>query len=147
MRQVRKAYIATGGGWIGVAATPAGLVAVNLPAATRENAAKELDRLLPPKTEECDRLPGGPFDEAALERLSAELQAYFGGAAVVFDCPIDWESCRYTPFQEKALRECHQVGYGRAVTYGDIAAAIGKPGAARAVGMAMHINRIALVVP
>jgi len=147
VRQIRTAYVAAGGGWIGIAATSAGLVAVNLPAAIRAAAVQRLETLLPPEREECDRLPDGPFDEAALERFKGEMQDYFNGVSVALDYPIDWESCRYTPFQEKALRECHKVGYGRAVTYGDIAGAIGKPGAARAVGMAMHINRIALVVP
>jgi methylated-DNA-[protein]-cysteine S-methyltransferase len=147
LKQIRIAYFPTEEGWIGAAATKDGLVAVNLPASTRAAAAGAISRLLPQGVEECTSLPPGPFDETALTRLGQELAAYFAGKPVAFDTPIDWESCRYTPFQEKALRECYQVGYGRTVTYGAIAGAIGKPGAARAVGMAMHINRTALVVP
>ena len=147
MRPVQTAYFDTAGGWVGVAATSVGLVALNLPVSTREAAVAEIERLLPADCTEVGELTGSPFDAAALARLGTDLVRYFQGQKVEFDCPIDWEGCAYTPFQEKALRACHQVGYGEAVTYGDLARSIGHPKASRAIGMAMHINRVSLVVP
>ncbi len=147
MKPVRTTYFPTAAGWVGAAATQAGLVALNLPVPTREEAEVALGRLLPPDCAFDSCLIGERFTEADLAKVEAEVTAYFRGEPVRFDCPIDWEGCAYTPFQERALRACHQVGYGDAVTYGDIARAIGSPKASRAVGMAMHINRVSLIVP
>jgi methylated-DNA-[protein]-cysteine S-methyltransferase len=43
--------------------------------------------------------------------------------------------------------ELQKIPYGETRTYGEIARSIGKPGAARAVGMANHENPVAIVIP
>ena len=52
-----------------------------------------------------------------------------------------------SPFQRRVLRAALRIPYGRVSTYGEIAAEIGNPRAARAVGRALGANPIPLVVP
>src|SRR5689334_8269233 len=65
-----------------------------------------------------------------LAELAAQLSAYFEGRLRAFDLPLD---LRGTPFQVQVWREVLKVGYGEVRTYGEIAAAIGRPQAFRAV--------------
>jgi len=52
-----------------------------------------------------------------------------------------------TPFRRKVLQELRKVPAGVTVTYGELAAACGSPGAARAVGSVMAANPVPLFVP
>ena len=52
-----------------------------------------------------------------------------------------------TPFQEKVWWTIAKIPFGRTRTYGEVARSIGKPGAARAVGQAMHQNPLPLIFP
>ncbi|MHB1676720.1 MAG: methylated-DNA--[protein]-cysteine S-methyltransferase [Sulfuriferula sp.] len=52
-----------------------------------------------------------------------------------------------TPFQQKALLELAQISRGQVRTYGWMAASIGHPGAARAIGTAMALNPYPLLLP
>lgn len=77
--------------------------------------------------------------------VTAALRAYFDGHLdVLDDIPIHTEG---TPFQERVWRALRAIPCGETRTYGEIARAIGQPGAARAIGLANHRNPIALVVP
>ena len=78
-------------------------------------------------------------------RLTAELEAYFRGVPTKFSVPVDWS--HYPDFRLKALRFCAEIPFGQVATYGGVAAAIGSPGAARAIGGAMHANRTPIIVP
>ena len=79
-------------------------------------------------------------------RLAADLRRYFAGQPVDFSrYDVDWEP--YTPFERAVLRATRNIPYGETRTYGEIAAAIGKPDAARAVGQALGKNRTCIVVP
>ncbi len=83
-----------------------------------------------------------PADESLVRRL----QSYARGRPEDFrDLRIELPEC--TPFQRRVLDCCRQVGYGQTVTYGQLAAGAGSPGAARAVGNCMAANRLPLVVP
>lgn len=75
---------------------------------------------------------------------NAQLQAYFCGLRRSFDLPIQLSG---TPFQLSVWNALSQIPYGETRTYGQIAAAIGKPGAARAVGMACNRNPLWIVIP
>jgi len=79
------------------------------------------------------------------QSLLAELETYFSRKPAVFTVPIDWSG--YTEFRLKALQFTAAIPSGQVATYGGIATAIGKTGAARAVGGAMHANRTPIVVP
>lgn len=52
-----------------------------------------------------------------------------------------------TPFQRKVLETIRKIPPGETMTYGDVAKAAGKPGAARAVGNVMAMNPIPLILP
>jgi methylated-DNA-[protein]-cysteine S-methyltransferase len=52
-----------------------------------------------------------------------------------------------TPFQQRVWAELRQIPYGETVSYGELANRIGRPSAARAVGMANGRNPIGIIVP
>jgi methylated-DNA-[protein]-cysteine S-methyltransferase len=84
-------------------------------------------------------------DAAAVRGAARQLKEYFAGKRRTFRLTPDWS--RVTPFQARVLRAAMRIPYGEVRTYGDIACAIGKPGAARAVGQALGMNPFAPVVP
>jgi methylated-DNA-[protein]-cysteine S-methyltransferase len=144
---IRTRYYQIENDWLGVAATSQGLVGMILPVPTLQAAVRELARVMPSGHPSCETLTGGPFSEVDLDRLGHDLNAYYSGVPVALDYPVDWETCGYTTFQAKALKACKDVPYGYGATYGDLAKAVGNPRSSRAVGGAMHINRVSLVVP
>jgi methylated-DNA-[protein]-cysteine S-methyltransferase len=86
----------------------------------------------------------GVLDERAHRENFKQLQEYFDGIRTRFDLPLDIHG---TPFQMAVWHELQKIPYGETRTYGEIARSIGKPGAARAVGMANHENPVAIVIP
>jgi methylated-DNA-[protein]-cysteine S-methyltransferase len=76
---------------------------------------------------------------------SRELSEYLTGKRRQFTIPIDWSLMR--PFQQAALQATFAIPYGETRTYGELAAQIGRPGAARAVGRAEATNPMPLVIP
>jgi methylated-DNA-[protein]-cysteine S-methyltransferase len=79
-----------------------------------------------------------------LDETRRELDEYFAGRRQVFDVPLD---LRVTPFQEAVLHELAQVPFGSLDTYASLARRVGKPRAARAVGMVMNRNPVPIVLP
>lgn len=73
-----------------------------------------------------------------------QLEEYFAGRWRRFDLPLRLEG---TPFQRAVWAFLLTIPYGRAYTYGEVAAALGKPGASRAVGAAVGRNPVSIVVP
>ena len=74
-----------------------------------------------------------------------QLQEYFRGQRRTFDLEPDPDSA--SPFDRKVWRVLGEVPPGRTITYGELARRAGYPGAARAVGGAMHRNPIPIVIP
>ena len=79
-------------------------------------------------------------NQIALEQLSE----YFKGIRKKFSVPLDIQG---TSFQKLIWRTITQIPYGQTCSYGEIAKRIGKPKAARAVGMANHNNPIPIIIP
>ncbi len=78
--------------------------------------------------------------------LICRLTAYASGGKVDFhDVRVDLD--RLTPFQRRAAFHCRRIPYGQVLTYGQLAAKAGAPGAARAVGNCMAANRFPLIIP
>ncbi|RPI76326.1 MAG: methylated-DNA--[protein]-cysteine S-methyltransferase [Desulfobacteraceae bacterium] len=73
-----------------------------------------------------------------------QLKEYFRGQRKEFDLPLN---LRGTPFQKKAWRTLLKVPYGQTCSYRDLAIAVGKPKATRAIGGANHRNPIPIIVP
>ena len=84
-----------------------------------------------------------PADTAMAALVSGVLQAIETPAAAS-DLPIDVAG---TAFQEAVWRELRKIPAGETRSYADIAAAIGEPGATRAVGTANGANPVAVLVP
>lgn len=73
------------------------------------------------------------------------LEAFFeGDTEAIAKIPVETGG---TPFQQQVWRALRDIPAGRTETYGELAARIGKPGAARAVGLANGSNPVAIVVP
>lgn len=81
---------------------------------------------------------------ALLERASRQLEEYFAGKRKRFDLPL---SLWGTEFQRQVWAALRDIPYGETRSYGQIAQAVGRPKAVRAVGMANHRNPISIIVP
>ncbi|WP_240135134.1 methylated-DNA--[protein]-cysteine S-methyltransferase [Streptomyces sp. MUM 178J] len=80
-----------------------------------------------------------PFDETI-----QQLNAYFARELTEFDLPLHLEG---TPFQRSVWEQLRKIPYGETRSYGDLAQALGRPGAARAVGLANGRNPVGIIVP
>ena len=90
-------------------------------------------------------LPGGVnSEEPLLLRAQAWLDAYFRGENPVLDLPLEPEG---TAFQKEVWQILLTIPYGRSMTYGEIAARLGRRMSAQAVGGAVGRNPIALMIP
>ena len=101
-----------------------------------------LSRVFLRREGENGRLPEGETPLTA--RAAAELEEYFAGGRSAFTVPL---SPHGTKFQLAVWRALREIPYGQTRTYGEIAAAVGRPGAARAVGMANHDNPLLIFTP
>jgi len=81
----------------------------------------------------------------AVDDARRELDEYFAGRRSSFDLSIDLRGA--TEFTAGVLGELARVPYGQTVTYAELAARVGRPRAARAVGTVMNRNRIPIVLP
>lgn len=80
-----------------------------------------------------------------LGALADDVDRYFAGEPLSFSVPVDLDSV--TAFTREVLCACAKVPYGATTTYGELARAVGRPGAARAVGRALGSNPVPIVVP
>lgn len=90
------------------------------------------------------RLPLVAGESDHLTLLQEELQGYFGGTLRQFTVPIDVTG---TEFERTIWAQLLQIPYGETRSYGDVAAAIGKPKASRAVGRANGANYLSILIP
>jgi methylated-DNA-[protein]-cysteine S-methyltransferase len=84
--------------------------------------------------------PSCRFVEAAIQQMTE----YFLGARRAFDLPLALQG---TSFQRQVWGQLLAVPYGKITTYQEIADAIGRPQAVRAVGAANARNPISIIVP
>ena len=88
--------------------------------------------------------PAWRHDPALDCEATRQLRAYFRGELREFRVDSVMEG---TTFQMAVWRELQEIPYGTTVTYGEMAARVGEPAAARAVGMACNRNPLPIVVP
>ena len=79
------------------------------------------------------------------DRVRRELDEYFAGRRREFDLETDLSPV--PAFHRQVLHELARVPFGQVTTYGALAAKVGKPNAARAIGGAMNRNPIPIVLP
>jgi methylated-DNA-[protein]-cysteine S-methyltransferase len=81
-----------------------------------------------------------------VEDLKQRLQSYAAGSDERFDdVPLDLS--HLSAFQSRVVKACRAIRRGRVRTYGELAASVGAPGAARAVGTVMAKNRYPIIIP
>ncbi len=80
------------------------------------------------------------------DRIAGEFERYFRGEPVTFE-DVELDLSDSTEFERRVYAATRAIPPGKVATYGEIAKAIGKPGAARAVGQALGKNPIGIVIP
>ncbi len=81
---------------------------------------------------------------AACAEVQQQLDEYFAGRRREFAMPLD---LRGTDFQRECWEQLLSIPYGETRSYGEIARAVGRPNAYRAVGQSNHHNPVAIIVP
>jgi methylated-DNA-[protein]-cysteine S-methyltransferase len=79
-----------------------------------------------------------------IKEAARELRAYLRGELRRFRVPVKPAG---TPFQQRVWAELRRIPYASTVSYAELAARIGNPGAARAVGGAARANPICIIIP
>ncbi len=119
-----------------LAATEQGLVRV---AWSREGHDRVLAQLAERVSPRILRAPG------RLDRAAREVEEFLDRRRTAFDLPLDLRLA--AGFRRAVLTRLTEVGYGRTVSYGQLAVAAGSPRAVRAVGTACATNPLPLVIP
>jgi methylated-DNA-[protein]-cysteine S-methyltransferase len=83
-------------------------------------------------------------DDAAFDDVRAQLGEYFAGTRQQFDLPLH---AKGNAFQRAVWQALTEIPYGETTSYGKVAAAVGQPDGARAVGVANGQNPIPIIVP
>jgi len=131
----RYALVQTAWGVLAFAVGPAGLRRLILPGLGKAVLVRRV----------CAADSNPVYDPMLWLGFQKKLKRYFDGSDVEFDQQVDLRGC--TAFVRSVYRRCRQVRRGEVISYGALARAVGRPGAARAVGLAMSRNPCALVVP
>ncbi len=131
------AIVETPLGWVAVLATQRGVRHLTLPHPTREDALAHL---------EAEAGAIGVEDAAALAGVLERVRAYYAGEPVTFDdIAVDLEG--WPAFYRAVWEHLRRLPRGQTISYGELARAVGRPGAARAVGQAMARNPVPPIVP
>jgi len=98
---------------------------------------------------QCGKGAMGPKPEwkqsaAPFRAIERQLREYFQGRRTAFDLRLHPKG---TPFQQAVWKALLNIPYGETRTYGDVARAVGRPTAVRAVGLANGRNPLPIVVP
>ncbi len=120
-------------GRLGVASTASGVCKVALP--------NEAEGFLPWLERRFADVREGAAPNAEVVR---QLREYLAGERRQFGCPLD---LRGTEFQRQVWQAVRAIPYGQTRSYGDVAQAIGRPQAVRAVGAANRANPVPIIVP
>ena len=116
----------------------AGIVGAQLPEADHAALQRRMQRRFP------GAVRGAP--DAVTAGVIAAIQAVLRGEAVPLpSAPLDWRGV--PQFQRRVYEVALTIPPGRTLTYGELAARLGEPGAARAVGRALRMNPFAPIVP
>lgn len=83
-------------------------------------------------------------DDTVLREPVQKILSHLDNNEPRLDLPLD---IRATAFQRQVWERLRAIPYGQTMSYGEVAKALGKPGAVRAVGRACATNPVALVIP
>jgi methylated-DNA-[protein]-cysteine S-methyltransferase len=85
-----------------------------------------------------------PADADVLDAAERQLGEYFEGRLTAFDIPLSLDG---TDFQRSVWGELVKIPFGERISYGELARRVGRPGSARAVGLANGRNPVSIIVP
>lgn len=123
-------------GTVRTAATSKGLAIISLPKESRHYFEGKIERYF----SDHKIAQGGPINRKA----EKQIRSFLDDRLKKFSLPLDVQA---TPFHRQVLKRVARIPYGKTMSYGEIAAALGNPRAARAVGTANARNNLPLVVP
>lgn len=92
----------------------------------------------------CTAVEEGTDTSALLEQAKKQLIEYFTRKRKTFTFPINPQG---TPFQKEVWQKMMEIPYGKVISYGNLAAAVNRPKASRAVGSCCNRNPIGIVIP
>ena len=121
--------------------TPRGLRRLDFLGATREPPMRRARTT----ASELSNEPMSPAERGIATALEAQMCEYFDGSRREFDIPIDLGSC--SDFRRRVWDVISGIPFGETLTYAQVAAAAGNPGAFRAAGSACGANPVAIVIP
>ena len=125
-------------GWCGIAWRDAALCGLQLPGADVDRTRARMRGSFPGVAE----LAPPPW----VARVQARMQAALAGEPdAMLDVPLDMAGV--PPFHQRVYEVARAIAPGRTLIYGEVAAALGEPGASRAVGQALGANPFAPIVP
>lgn len=132
---IRYAVVDSCLGRLLVAATSRGVCSVAMGRSDRD-----LERVV------TDEYPAASIvrDDGGLARWTRAIVAHLDGRRPRLDLPIDVQA---TAFQWQVWKALGDIPRGETRTYAEVAAAIGRPRAVRAVGHACAVNRVAILIP
>lgn len=118
-----------------IAESDDGVVAVELGAPSADAACRRIEA----------RLGSVRWKRAKRSAAREQIGEYLAGDRREFDVQLDLSTV--AGFRREVLLALQRVRFGKLLSYGDLAASVGRPGAARAVGGAMAQNPIPILVP
>jgi O-6-methylguanine DNA methyltransferase len=136
MKTVYRESVATPIGRLTLLSSDRGLCYVELPGSPKA----EIDRFVTRHFPDAKVAPGGRHNRKA----ASQIKAYLSGKIKRFTVPLDLKA---EGFSRKALLKVKAIPHGKTRTYGQIAASLGNPKAARAVGAANASNPIPIIIP
>jgi len=129
------ALISTAHGWVGVTCSDRGVCRLNLPVQDEKEALAKLG------LRSAVDLHTGDI----IGSLRRRVIDYFNGKKAVFNCRVDLSGS--TPFQKRVWKATMDIPYGQVRTYKWVAEKIGQPSACRAVGHALSVNPLPVIIP
>ncbi len=88
--------------------------------------------------------PRNPMAAKHVQQTLTQLKEYIAGKRKVFTVPLDLGG---TEFQDTVWSALYEVPYGSVITYRELAKLSGSPRAVRAVGTAMRMNPVCILIP
>jgi methylated-DNA-[protein]-cysteine S-methyltransferase len=135
-------------GWAGVAASEQGICRVVLPKKDKAAVQRELNSVTcgVPRTPAIFPEGVGNVRTPDLVRKTvALLRRYFSGESAPLDVPLDLRC--FTFFQQTVWKAAADIPFGETRSYAWVARKIKKPMAARAVGQALGVNPVPIIIP
>lgn len=134
--KIYRDRIETPVGALSLVSTDKGLVFIGL----KDARGKAADEYIVKNFPGAETKTGGAINR----RAAKELFEYFDGQRRTFEVKLD---LRKSGFAKDVLAAVKKIAFGKTRTYGEIAAGLGRPGAARAVGAANGANPIPIIIP